>query len=192
MKGTSFAIVPGQHLAAGYFHCMICPGNSASLRAQRSNPFLRGKTLRGKMDCFVARAPRNDDVAAPCVPLACNTAGKLHDGQFAHKRHAKIARRANLSRVAAVADSPKSQASSALSRLDEEGRYGRSSRNVGAGCDGRGWRRRAHGARTNDADADGEVVWSWRSEAGAKVAGSILRTTVATKRWSPGRARYKP
>ena len=25
-------------------------------------------------------------------------------------------------------------------------------------------------APTNDADADGEVVWSWRSDAGAKVA----------------------
>jgi hypothetical protein len=45
---------------------------------------------------------------------------------------------------------------------------------------------------TNVTEADGEVVWSWRSEAGAKVAGSVLRTTVATKRWSPGRARYKP
>jgi hypothetical protein len=40
--------------------------------------------------------------------------------------------------------------------------------------------------------ADGKDVWSWRSEAGAKVAGSVLQTTVATKRWSPGRARYKP
>jgi hypothetical protein len=34
---------------------------------------------------------------------------------------------------------------------------------------------------TNVADADGEVVWFWRSEAGANVAGSIPRTTVATK-----------
>jgi len=41
-------------------------------------------------------------------------------------------------------------------------------------------------------EADGEVVWSWRSEAGVKVAGLISRTTVATKRRSPGRARYKP
>jgi hypothetical protein len=32
---------------------------------------------------------------------------------------------------------------------------------------------RAHVARTNDADADGEVVWSWRSEAGAKSAESF-------------------
>ena len=32
---------------------------------------------------------------------------------------------------------------------------------------------RVHVARTNDADADGEVVWSWRSEAGAKAAESF-------------------
>ena len=37
--------------------------------------------------------------------------------------------------------------------------------------------------------ADGEVVWSWRSEAGVKFAGYVPRTTVATKRWSPRRAR---
>ena len=33
--------------------------------------------------------------------------------------------------------------------------------------------RRSNGARTNDADADGEVVWSWRPDAGAKVRGII-------------------
>jgi hypothetical protein len=37
----------------------------------------------------------------------------------------------------------------------------------------RGGVERAHVARTNDADADGEVVWSWRSEAGAKAAESF-------------------
>ena len=36
-------------------------------------------------------------------------------------------------------------------------------------------------ARTNDVAADGEVVWSWRPDAGAKLAGAIPRTTVATK-----------
>jgi hypothetical protein len=41
------------------------------------------------------------------------------------------------------------------------------------------WTRMAR--ETNVAYADGEVVWSWRSEAGAKVAGSVPRTTVATK-----------
>ena len=36
---------------------------------------------------------------------------------------------------------------------------------------------------TNVADADGEVVWSWRSDAGAKFAMMLLITqaTVATK-----------
>src|ERR1700676_3253664 len=37
------------------------------------------------------------------------------------------------------------------------------------------WTRQGHGARrrgsTNDADADGEVVWSWRPDAGVKLAG---------------------
>jgi hypothetical protein len=37
--------------------------------------------------------------------------------------------------------------------------------------------------------ADGEVVWFWRSEAGAKSAEAIPPMTVATKRWSPRRAR---
>jgi hypothetical protein len=45
--------------------------------------------------------------------------------------------------------------------------------------------------QTSAAAADGEVVWFWRSEAGAKVAGRVPRTTVATKRWSPRRARRK-
>jgi hypothetical protein len=39
---------------------------------------------------------------------------------------------------------------------------------------------RAHVARTNDADADGEVVWSWRSEAGAKATESFRG-----RRWQP-------
>src|ERR1700693_1252347 len=42
---------------------------------------------------------------------------------------------------------------------------------------------------TGEPDADGEVVWFWRSEAGAKVAGQVARTTVATKQRSPRRAR---
>ena len=35
-------------------------------------------------------------------------------------------------------------------------------------------------ARTNDTEADGEVVWSWRSDAGVKLAGKP-QTTVANK-----------
>ena len=36
----------------------------------------------------------------------------------------------------------------------------RSSRTLGAGCDGRGGIMRAMSVRTNDAEADGEDVWS--------------------------------
>ena len=38
--------------------------------------------------------------------------------------------------------------------------------NVGAGCDGRGWCR-----TTNDTNADGKAVWSWRPDAGVKFCG---------------------
>src|SRR5437016_246327 len=51
--------------------------------------------------------------------------------------------------------------------------------------------RRSNGARTNDADADGEVVWSWRSDAGAKVAESSANDG-GNQAWSPRRARRKP
>jgi hypothetical protein len=40
----------------------------------------------------------------------------------------------------------------------------RSSRTLGAGCGGR-----SGGALTSGANADGEVVWFWRPDAGAKV-----------------------
>ena len=53
------------------------------------------------------------------------------DGQLTHACHAQIARRANVPQLGALAPSGKSKASSCPSRLDGEGRYGRSSRNVG-------------------------------------------------------------
>src|SRR5713101_676400 len=58
----------------------------------------------------------------------------------------------------------------------------RSSRTLGRGCDGRGSVRRNF-AQTNDAATDGEVVWSWRSDAGAKV----VKTLPAShgRRWQP-------
>ena len=47
--------------------------------------------------------------------------------------------------------------------------------------------------KTSDADADGEVVWSWRSDAGAKVAGL---NEFGGRRWQPsmvtGEITYKP
>ena len=57
----------------------------------------------------------------------------------------------------------------APSRLDKRG-VSRSSRTLGAGCGGR-----FDCALTNVAEADGEVVWFWRSEAGAKVAKMLTR-----------------
>ena len=48
--------------------------------------------------------------------------------------------------------------------------------------------------RTNGVCADGEVVWSWRSDAGAKVVKTLSRLTGdgGTQAWSPRRARRKP
>jgi hypothetical protein len=54
------------------------------------------------------------------------------------------------------------------------------------------WTRRAR--RTNVADADGEVVWFWRSDAGAKLAKTLTRLADdgGNQAWSSGRARRKP
>jgi hypothetical protein len=69
--------------------------------------------------------------------------------QFPHTRHARTTRRVNLPHGVALAASGKSERSSRASRLDEEGRYGQSSRHVRRGCDGRGGHvRRTWPART--------------------------------------------
>jgi hypothetical protein len=53
------------------------------------------------------------------------------------------------------------------------------------------WTRRR--AQTNGADADGEVVWSWRPDAGVKFAAEAIRWSDGGKKArSPGRARRKP
>ena len=54
----------------------------------------------------------------------------------------------------------------------------RSSRNVGAGCDGRCGVRRVLPCRTKTLTAYGEVVWSWRRDPGVKLAGVSRR-----RRW---------
>jgi hypothetical protein len=51
------------------------------------------------------------------------------------------------------------------------------------------WTRRPR--LTSVADADGEVVWSWRPDAGVKLRG-CPRGDGGKKARSPGRARYKP
>src|SRR5450432_1741318 len=42
---------------------------------------------------------------------------------------------------------------------------------------------------TSGMAADGEIVWSWRSDAGAKFVGDILRGDGGNQAWSPGRSR---
>jgi len=83
-----------------------------------------------------------------------------------------------------LSPSGKSNLRLALSRLDKRGV--RVVTNVGAGCDGRGWCR-----KTSGAGADGEVVWSWRPDAGVKLA-EFSAGDGGKKARSPGRARSKP
>jgi hypothetical protein len=47
---------------------------------------------------------------------------------------------------------------------------------------------------TCSADADGEVVWSWRADAGVQVRAKLqrLRTGDGGKRWFTGESAYKP
>jgi len=52
------------------------------------------------------------------------------------------------------------------------------------------WTLVAH--QTNAREADGEVVWSWRPDAGVKRCRMICKAMVARKPGSPGRARRKP
>jgi hypothetical protein len=64
-----------------------------------------------------------------------------------------------------------------------------SSRTLKVGCGGRGC-----GSRRLALLADGEVVWFWRSDAGAKSVKTLVRLTGdgGNQAWSPGRARRKP
>jgi hypothetical protein len=39
----------------------------------------------------------------------------------------------------------------------------------------------SNSARTNGAEADGKIVWSWRPDAGVKLRGCFRATTVAKK-----------
>src|SRR5258708_24216845 len=45
--------------------------------------------------------------------------------------------------------------------------------------------------KTSDVAADGEIVWSWRSDAGAKVVKALSRLAGdgGNQAWSPGRSR---
>jgi hypothetical protein len=97
----------------------------------------------------------------------------------------KTSRAKNLSRPARknipLFTAPKSVASSRHPASSKRGV--RVVTNIEAGCGGRG-----SVEKTSDAAADGEVVWSWRSNAGAK-SRNDSEATVATKQWSPGKSR---
>src|SRR5262245_38734566 len=64
----------------------------------------------------------------------------------------------------------------------------RSSRCVGAGCDGRCGVSAVQAAPTKTLAAYGEIVWSWRRDPGA-TCGSLLPHNGGKKGRSPGRAR---
>ena len=68
--------------------------------------------------------------------------------------------------------------------LPHEGRFGRSSRNVERGCDGRGWR-----ATTRRAIAYGEIVRSRSPDAGITLADDRSQATVARQPGAPRRSR---
>jgi hypothetical protein len=71
--------------------------------------------------------------------------------------------------------------------LPQEGRFAVVT-DVGSGMR---WTRQCR--KTSDTGADGEGVWSWRPDAGAKFLRSkLLRNDGGKRARSPGRARYKP
>jgi hypothetical protein len=102
-----------------------------------------------------------------------------------HASHTQFARRATVPQHAWIALTPKSVAFFRLFRTHKRG-ASRSSRVLGAGCDGRDGRgeRQAQSLRkTTETLADGEVVWSWPPDAEAKLAMMLCITpmTVARK-----------
>src|SRR5690348_15069721 len=66
-------------------------------------------------------------------------------------------------------------------------RDGRVVTNVEVGCDGR-----ESGVGRTSARTDGEVVWSWRPDAGVKLRGYDPRGDGSKKARFPGRARRTP
>jgi hypothetical protein len=85
-----------------------------------------------------------------------------------------------MSQASALAPSGKSRALFRASRRLEEGRFAIVT-NVGSGMRWTQWCRCARVAPTNDAKAYGEVVRSWRPDAGAKLCGMIHKATGARK-----------
>ena len=87
-------------------------------------------------------------------------------------------------RPAVLLETPNQQHLSRVPASEKRG-VSRSSRTLEAGCGGR-----FGCALTNAAEADGEIVWSWRPDAGAKFSRTQFRESDGGKRArSPGRAR---
>jgi hypothetical protein len=143
------------------------------------------KIAHGALDCFASLAmtmlrharrsfafPRVRNVFYPqCDALCdCPTGKSL---RFCKNLSSRLGENKSLR------EHPKSNLQFSLSRSHMRG-ASRSSRTLEAGCDGRGSVRRHHGA-TNDAVADGEIAWSWRPDAGAKLAEYEPQATVARK-----------
>src|SRR6516225_5162902 len=99
-----------------------------------------------------------------------------------HACHAQIARRANLPHARGVVERPKSTAHLRRPAFTKGALRDRHERRKRDAMD-------AAARATSAAEADGEVVWSWRPWAGVKFANDDLQTTVTKKSWTPRRAR---
>src|SRR6516165_10880583 len=99
-----------------------------------------------------------------------------------HACHAQIARRANLPHARDVVERPKSTAHLRRPAFTKGALRDRHERRKRDAMD-------AAARATSAAEADGEVVWSWRPWAGVKFANDDLQTTVTKKSWTPRRAR---
>jgi hypothetical protein len=161
-RGTSPAMT--ENVDASPRHC----------ERQRSNPGLRQTVRRETLDCFVAHAPRNDETEAnvrdTTRQVICPT-GK----NFVACENLSTPSRENIP----LRVYPKSNLQFPPSRptrgalRDRHGRWARDAMDA---------HRRARFTCADERRcADGEVVWSWRSDAGAKLVETIPLMTVATK-----------
>ena len=123
-----------------------------------------------------ARAWRKDGASAATAALAHSFARRAIPAYTPCANCPSCQSAAGMALVA----SGKSERSSRASRLDEEGRYGQSSRHVRRGCDGRGWHvRRTWLSRT--AKSRGPGLPTLRSS-----LAMMLRITPATGARKPG------
>jgi hypothetical protein len=181
-QGISRLACAGSFPLSRDWFALRAPRNDEALHApssrgakRRGDPVQHGKSLIGPG--LLRWCARNDG----------NSNGRP-DGQSAHRRHARFARRASVSHVAALVLSGKSEASFLPSRGLAEGRF--------AIVTNRGLRDAMDAAsrQTIVEVTYGEVVWSWRPDAGAKSARRFTRLADdgGKKARSPGRARRTP